>query len=197
MRGELGVDVSRWQGAVNWNALAAAGVKFAGIRATMGAAGLDEQFSRNWSEAKQAGVARMAYHYFSNNLPALEQVENFTKQIKSDVGELPPVLDIEPTSGQVITSKADNTNEIRAWLIRCELSLNKRPIIYTNAWAWSACTVVPDWSSDYALWLAQYTTYPVPNIPRPWKSCAIWQYTNKGDLGGVSPLDLNRYGPYP
>jgi lysozyme len=174
-----------------------AGVGFAGIRATMGATGRDEQFKRNWAEAHRAGVQRMAYHYFTNTFAAIPQLNNFLAVLGSDIGELPIVLDVEPTSGQVISDEAANTREIATWLTECEHRIGIRPIIYTNGWAWSSCTTIPDWSATYPLWLAQYTTAPAPKIPAPWVTAKVWQYSKSGNIGGTSPLDLNRYGPYP
>jgi lysozyme len=197
IKGELGIDVSKWQGEVNWDAMITAGVGFAGIRATMGASGRDEQFKRNWAEARRVGIQRMAYHYFVNNMAGQPQIDNFLGMVGNDMGELPMVLDVELAGGQVITNRNTNTNEILLWLGECEKRTGTRPMIYTNKSAWDACTNVPAWSSSYKLWLAQYNNRPAPTVSPPWVSCQIWQYSNKGSIGGTSPLDLNRYGPYP
>lgn len=196
-KGALGIDVSRWQGEVNWDAMAAAGVRFAGIRATMGETGVDVQFARNWREAKRVGVARMAYHYFVNGQSGFRQLVNFLKSLNGDIGEMPPVCDVEPTAGQVIADKTANTKEILDWLTECKEVTTQNPMIYTNLWAWNSCTDRPAWASNYKLWLAQYTTALAPVISPPWKECQIWQYSNAGNIGGTSPLDLNRYGPFP
>lgn len=196
-RGELGIDVSRHQGVVDWDRMVAAGVAFAGIRSTMGASGRDEQFRRNWSEARRVGIQRMAYHYFVNNTSGLPQIENMLNVLGRDLGEIEMVLDVERASGQIVPDVNRNTREIAIWLDECQKRTGIRPIIYTNKSAWDSCTNVPAWSSTYKLWHAQYTNAVTPKVNLPWTSCAIWQFSNGGNLAGTSPLDLNRWGPYP
>lgn len=200
IKGELGIDVSRHQGEINWDSMAAAHVGFAGIRATMGTTGKDSQFARNWPEAGRVEIQRLPYHYFINNLPGLPQLNNFLSALGDDLGELPPVLDVEPTSDEVtnnaIKDKLSNTKQIAIWLDECEKRVGRRPLIYTNLWAWNACTTIPAWSNNYPLWLAQHTNAPAPKVPLPWSVCVVWQYSRTGDIGGKSPIDLNRWGPY-
>jgi len=195
--GALGIDVSRHNGIVDWDGMKAAGVKFAAIRSTLGATGLDEQFRRNWAEASRVGILKTNYHYFINNTSGLPQVENMLNVLGGNFGDIEIVLDVERATNQVITDRAANTREIAIWLTECENRTGIRPIIYTNKSAWDACTNVPAWSSLYKLWHAQYTSALVPKINLPWTSCAIWQYSASGNLAGKSPLDLNRWGPYP
>ena len=196
-KGELGIDVSRHNGQINWEGMLAAGVGFAGIRATLGASGIDDQFRRNWSEAKRVGIQRCAYHYFVNNTTGQAQIENLLNVLGSDLGEIEMVLDVERASGQIITDVNRNTREIAVWLDECQKRTGIRPIIYTNKSAWDACTNNPAWSSTYKLWHAQYTSAITPKVNLPWTQCAIWQYSNGGNLAGTSPLDLDRWGPYP
>lgn len=197
-RGELGIDVSRHNGEVNWDAMKQAGVGFAGIRSSMGVTGKDDQFARNWAEAKRVGIQRLAYHYFVNNIgDGLGQSQNFRACLGNDLGELWPVLDVERAGGQVINNRSANTIEIAACLSDIAHWAGKKPIIYTNKSAWDACTDVPSWSANYLLWHAQYTTAPLPKVNPPWTSCLIWQYSSTGKIGGQTAVDLNRYGPYP
>lgn len=195
-KGSPGIDVSKWQGVINWQAMKDAGITFAGIRATLGITGKDEQFIRNWSEAKRVGIPRIAYHLWIHQLSARPQLDNLLASLGNDLGEFPPVLDVEPVASAPVTNIASNTLEIATWLTECENRLGKRPIIYTNLTAWKACTTVPAWSANYPLWLAQYNTRPVPTVPFPWTSCAIWQHSSAGSVGGTTPIDLDRWGPY-
>lgn len=205
-KGTLGIDVSRWQGVIDWEKVAAAGVVFAGIRATTGATGKDAQFARNWVEAKRVGIQRMAYHYFINHLEPISQLENFLESLGDDLGELPPVLDIEPrnispdpnvTIYETI-NKPHNTELVRRWLIECEYRTQRKLAIYGNAWSLGACTTYPTattWLNEYHLWLAAHTTRPVPAIPEPWTRYMVWQYTDKGRIDGIDAnVDLNRWG---
>jgi lysozyme len=200
-RGAPGIDVSRHQGTIDWDKVKTAGIEFVGIRATMGATGRDDKFTFNWVEASRVGILRARYHYFANKSAGIPQAYNFLAVLESDLGELPIVIDIEPTSGQVIADKHRNTQEILSFLKECEKKTGIRPIIYTNGWAWGVCTTIPDWSSDYPLWLAQYTITPEPKIPQPWHRYACWQYSASGRIPGIEndkgqqvDVDLDRWG---
>ncbi len=58
-----GIDVSKYQGDINWNAVRDSGVRFAWIKATEGGDRFDEKFAQNWTKAKEASVPRGAYHF--------------------------------------------------------------------------------------------------------------------------------------
>lgn len=194
---EPGIDVSRWQGVIDWGRVATAGIRFAGIRATMGT-GRDDTFAFNWREAKRPTLQRMAYHYFVNNTPAMPQLENFLAALAGDYGELPLVLDVEPASGQTINNRQSNTDAIRQWLTECSARTHHPIAIYTAGWAWPICTTVPAWSTEYPLWFAQYTVSRTPSLPHPWTRYMAWQYSNGGRVDGIAGnVDLNRWGDYP
>ena len=72
-----GVDVSRWQGTIDWQALKQAGIVFAVIRATIGDFFTDDKFTENWLEAKQAGIFRCAYHVLRPDIDAVAQIAHF------------------------------------------------------------------------------------------------------------------------
>lgn len=215
--GEPGIDVSRWQGEIDWERVAAAGIRFAGIRATTGATGKDIQFARNWAEAKRVGIQRMAYHYFINGLEPTSQLNNFLGSLGSDLGELPLVLDIEPrnisTDPKIViyetVDKPRNTDMIRQWLTECQARAHRKISIYGNAWSLGMCTTYPAspiiiWLKEYYLWLAYHTTRPVPTVPVPWTTFMAWQYSATGKVDGITKpdgtpgnVDLNRWGNYP
>lgn len=214
IKGEFGIDVSRHQGVIDWDKVAAVPTAFAGIRATLGASGKDDQFKRNWSEAKRVGIQRMAYHYFINNTSALPQLDNFLNSLGDDLGELPLILDIEPrnvstnpaTTVYETINKNTNTESIRLWLTECKSRTGRDVAIYGNAWSIGMCTTYPngpimDWIKNYPLWLAQHTTAPAPRLPAPWTKYMAWQYSQTGRVAGVAKVDgtpvnvdLNRWG---
>src|SRR5271168_387517 len=90
-----GIDVSKYQGDIDWNAVRASGVKFAWIKATEGGDRVDEKFAQNWAMAKAAGVPRGAYHFAYWCRPADEQAAWFITNVPNDPSALPPVLDVE------------------------------------------------------------------------------------------------------
>ena len=90
-----GIDVSHYQGTIDWSKVAGAGKTFAFIKASDGTVGADPTFAYNWSRARQAGLRRGAYHFFRPITDALQQAQHFLRQLGDDHGELPPVLDFE------------------------------------------------------------------------------------------------------
>ncbi|RUW87997.1 muramidase, partial [Mesorhizobium sp. M8A.F.Ca.ET.059.01.1.1] len=90
-----GVDVSRWQGDVNWEKLRAQGANFAYIKATDGGDHLDPMFMKNWRGAQAAGLKRGAYHFFYWCRTAGEQADWFIRNVPKVDGALPPVIDVE------------------------------------------------------------------------------------------------------
>ena len=90
-----GVDVSRWQGQIDWQKVKGQGANFAYIKATDGGDHLDPMFHKNWREAGRAGLRRGAYHFFYWCRRASEQADWFIRNVPKVEGALPPVLDVE------------------------------------------------------------------------------------------------------
>ena len=91
-----GIDVSHFQRAVDWTAVAASEIRFCFIKATEGAANVDPRFIQNWRGAGAAGLLRGAYHFFHPTVPAATQAESFIRTVvRLEPGDLPPVLDLE------------------------------------------------------------------------------------------------------
>jgi lysozyme len=90
-----GIDVSKWQGEIDWAEVKRAGTAFAFIKATEGGDHLDERFAQNWAAAKAHGIARSAYHFVFWCRPAEEQLAWFRQNVPADADALPPVLDVE------------------------------------------------------------------------------------------------------
>ena len=92
-----GIDVSKFQGDIDWNAVANSGVKFAWIKATEGGDRFDQHFQANWTGAKAAGVPHGAYHFVYWCRPPLEEMSFFEQNAPVEDDALPPVLDVEAT----------------------------------------------------------------------------------------------------
>ena len=131
-----GIDVSKFQGDIDWNAVAGSGVKFAWIKATEGGDRADERFQANWTGAKTAGVPRGAYHFVYWCRPPMEEMTFFEQNAPVEDDALPPVLDVEATP----TSKTCHRHltqesaavDMRVMLQEMERHYGKRPIIYTT-----------------------------------------------------------------
>jgi lysozyme len=159
-----GVDVSHWQGDMNWAKCAAAGIKFAFIRSTIGASGLDNRFAENWSGAEAAGLLRGAYHLFRPDRDAIAQAEHFVATA-AKLGELPPAVDLEHVPGAAI--QPSYPEEVRLFLELLLAGTGRKPIIYTSPSFWQNPLGAPAWGSEYDLWQAQWTSAETPDEMAP------------------------------
>ncbi|MDR2423206.1 MAG: glycoside hydrolase family 25 protein, partial [Prevotellaceae bacterium] len=154
-----GVDLSRWQGKVNWQVLEkmrsgedSIRITFAFIKATEGRSLTDSEFENNWREAAKTSIIRGAYHYFIPSRDAGEQADNFIKNVKLSKGDLPPVLDVEKIGKKSATELRKN---IKIWLKAVEKHYGIKPIIYTYIDFYEK--YLRDGGLDeYPLWIAHY-----------------------------------------
>jgi GH25 family lysozyme M1 (1,4-beta-N-acetylmuramidase) len=189
-----GIDVSVWQGSINWDQVATSGkADFAYIRIGDGL-GTDERFVDNWTEARRVGVPRGAYHFFRPNLDPLTQAQHFLDIVERGGGylpdDLPPMIDVEATGNQ---SASIITANMRVWMQTVEAATGKRPIIYTGSYFWDD-NKLGDGFADHHLWTAHYTSADCPLAPNAWSSWLIWQYSSSGSVAGISgDVDMNRF----
>ena len=131
-----GIDVSNWQGDIDWDKVRAAGTQFAFIKATEGGDYLDPKFARNWQAAKRVGIPRGAYHMVYWCRAAHEQALWFILNVPNDPDALPPVLDLEWNGHSRSCPKRIPTKlaleKIKIMLEVMESHTGKRPIIYTD-----------------------------------------------------------------
>lgn len=184
-----GIDVSRYQRIISWDAVKEMKVKnvqlgFVFIKATEGIVNTDPQFRRNWKKSKQAGMVRGAYHFFLATKDGREQAENFISAVDLEEGDLPPVVDIEQTYG---VSLPVLKKELKEWLDVIEYYYGVKPIIYTNVDFYSRC--LGKEFNSYPLWAAHYFQYDTPRINRQWD---FWQHSEEGRVNGIlSKVDFN------
>jgi len=186
-----GVDVSRWQGEIDWAKLRTQGANFAYIKATDGGDHLDPMFKKNWRGAAEAGLKRGAYHFFYWCRTAGEQADWFIRNVPKVEGALPPVLDVEwngESSCKKRPSRKLVLEKMKVFLDKLERHYGQRPIIYT----------APDFYRDnlkgelldYPFWLRSVAAHPSEVYPgRKW---VFWQYSGSGLSHGVDGrIDLN------
>ncbi len=189
------IDVSRWQGVIDWPTVRAAGVETAIIRATLGATGVDSEYRRNWSGARAAGIPnRGVYHYVITSNIAQAQVANILQTTGGDFGNEPLTLDCEPTETERQAGnfpKAAYTAMVRQMLDLLTPVVAVR--IYTSASAWAFVTTEPEWAIPFLEWLADYRNVPSPALPAHVTTWRRWQYSSTGRVAGiVGDVDLNR-----
>ena len=186
-----GVDVSRWQGDIDWDRLRTQGANFAYIKATDGGDHLDPMFKTNWRKAREAGVRRGAYHFFYWCRTAGEQADWFIRNVPREANALPPVIDVEWNGESACSQRISRQRvleKIRVFAEKLERYYGQRPIIYT----------APDFYRDnlqgelldYPFWLRSVATHPSDLYPgRKW---LFWQYSGSGLTDAVNgKIDLN------
>jgi len=189
-----GIDVSVWQGAIDWEQARANGVNFVFMKATEGGDRVDPNFGRNWQATGAAGVPRGGYHLFYHCRPAVEQARWYIQNVPRSTGALPPVLDMEwtPTSPTCRTKQpaAVIRSEARAYLSAVARHYGKQPILYTT----------PDFFHDndmgqlsgVTFWLRS-TAAPVGET-YPRQGWTFWQYSGTGQVPGIGgKVDLNAF----
>jgi lysozyme len=193
-----GIDVSQWQGDVDWEEVRAAGVEFAYIKATEGGDHLDTKFHANWEGARRAGVPRGAYHFVYWCRPAHEQALWFMLNVPSDADALPPVLDVEwnahsPTCPDRVSPERAR-EIIEVLLAAMETHTGKRPILYTDRVFHAQ--VLEGRFERYSFWLRSVAAEPRDIYgDRPW---LFWQFTTTGRVRGIDGnVDRNVFNGRP
>lgn len=192
-----GIDVSTWQGIIDWPRAKASGVDFAMLRASYGWMNRDKQtdsqFHRNMKEAKAAGVACGAYHYsYATTVEeAKKEAAFFLDIIKGYSFEYPLAFDMEDKC-QKNLGRELLTDIAYAFLEEVEKA-GYYVCLYTNL-DWIKNRLDMDKLSRFDLWLAQWNTSPTYE-----GNFGIWQYTSKGNVPGIDgnvDMDLS-YKDYP
>ncbi|MDZ7876027.1 MAG: GH25 family lysozyme [Saprospiraceae bacterium] len=180
-----GIDISRHQSKVNWDAVAAEGISFAFVKATEGRRHSDTFYCRNWAEMQRVGIKRGAYHFFRPSIDAKEQANNFIANVDMQYGDLPPVLDIEVDED---VPREVLAKQLKTWLYLVELRYSIRPIIYTSYKFYNK--FIAGEFDKYPIWIAKYGG-EAPRLggqARWW----FWQYGNKGRIKGIDGfVDFN------
>ncbi|OMH35193.1 GH25 family lysozyme [Tersicoccus sp. Bi-70] len=193
--GVLGMDVSGWQGNVNWSSAWSLGSRFAYVKASEGNYQINDYFAQQYNGASSIGMIRGAYHF------ALPGVSSGAAQAATFVASgggwsgdgktLPPLLDIEYngyaslgnacynlTPAQMVSWIKDFSNTVKA-------RTGRVPAIYTTTDWWIKCTGNSTAFSDNPLHIAAYSTW-VGNMPASWSTFSIWQFSSDGPFAGDS-----------
>ncbi|NVO30608.1 glycoside hydrolase family 25 protein [Hymenobacter lapidiphilus] len=179
-----GIDVSSYQGRIDWPVVASHEVRFAFIKATEGGTLRDPRFGRNWRGARAAGVFRGAYHYFHPKSDPTKQASLFTRTVPLGPGDLPPVLDVEHANFHDV---AQMRRGVALWLRLVERHYGVRPILYSNYGFYQRH--LAGHFDDYPLWLAHYEV-DQPRLPA--SRWIIWQHSDESYVPGIrGPVDFN------
>jgi lysozyme len=187
-----GIDVSRWQGAIDWPQVRASGIAFAFIKATEGGDHTDPLFPDNWQGAARAGVPRAAYHFYYFCRPAAEQARWFISHVPRDPAALPPVLDLEWNHTSRSCPHRPDPATVRAEAARfldiLTAHYGQRPIIYTTVDFYRDTGIGRLPNTEF--WLRSVAGHP--SAVYPGQRWSFWQYTGTGRIAGVTgPVDIN------
>ena len=190
-----GVDVSRYQGQVNWREAKAAGTRFAYIKATEGGDHADENFMLHWVAARDAGMQRGAYHFYYWCRPVKDQIKWFFKNVPIERDALPPVLDVEwygaaSEKCPKKVPKAEALADMKLFLQAVEKHYGKRPMIYTSIDFYRDILIGE--LQEYPLWVRTVNAQPMERYgDRRWM---LWQYTDMGRVPGIKGnVDRNAF----
>lgn len=209
----VGVDVSRFQGEINWTRVGKTKVRFAFVQASRGSGndcavaptrcGPDEYYERNYRQARKAGIRVGAYHRAfadgGGKEGAKRDARREAKVFIRKVGELrkrdlQPVLDLETPFGK-LNGKGLRI-WVRTWLRRVEKELGAKAIIYTNHSSWQATGDTREFArAGHPLWVAHWRVRR-PLVPAGnWngEGWSVWQFTSTGRVKGITGnVDKNR-----
>lgn len=188
-----GIDVSKWQRIVDWQAVKNSGIGFAIIRAGYGMGNIDPYFVENITNAKKVGLNCGVYWYsYAKSInEAKQEARYFINTIKKYKFEYPIVMDIEDNSLKSL-GRQTLTDIVKAFLNTLQ-DAEYYPMIYANKY-WFTNILDDSQLSKYPHWVAQYASKCAYT-----GSYGIWQYSSTGSVNGISGnVDMNYcYIDYP
>ncbi len=193
--GHLGIDVSKWNGSIDWNAVKNSGVSFVIIRcgyrgSSTGALIEDPMFRSNIQGATKAGL-KVGVYFFTqavNEVEAVEEASMAVGLIKGYNISYPVFLDVESSNG----GRGDGINAATRTAVCkafCQTVQNSgyKAGIYANK-TWFNTHIETPSLTGYKIWLAQYAAAPSYNRTK----YDMWQYSSKGRISGISTdVDMN------
>ena len=193
-----GVDVSSYQGEIDWKTLSSQNLSFAFIKATEGSSFVDPCFDYNYEQAQKTDLLIGAYHFFSYDSSGEDQAENFISTVSKIDNMLPPVIDLEfygdkeknPPKQKAVREQLDRM------LKKLEDHYGQKPVIYATEKSYSL--YLAGVYEEYDIWIRNVITGPSLSDNRQW---TFWQYTNREQLTGYRGkekyIDMNVFSGTP
>lgn len=212
-----GIDISRYQHeiggrvyGINWNAMRITSlgarnnkqmegdinfpVSYIYIKSTQGVTIKSAYYQQDARDARNHGIICGAYHFFSFKATGREQAKYFLENTEILSGDMPPVLDVEPTDQQIEEAGGEERmfNDMRVWLQVVEHSIGKKPILYVSQnFVKTHLVHAPDLCQNYQVWIARYNVY------RPDVRLLFWQLCYDGRVAGIhGGVDINIFNGY-
>jgi len=193
-----GIDVSHWQGDIDWSQVYNAGYRFAFAKATGGDASppqiIDDHFETNMNEGHNAGMLMGSYHFAYPQYNDAVDEAHFFVSVAGEYfkeGYLRPALDMEEGGGYLTNEELSNW--IHEWMNTVKNETGIEPILYVNSNY--ANNYLDSSISKYDLWIAHWTYDPSTNPSTGiWDDWDFWQYSDKGSVSGISgDVDLDLF----
>lgn len=187
-----GVDVSAYQGEIDWSVLASQDIDFAFIKATEGSSFTDKRFGFNYTEAVKTDLRVGAYHFFSFESGGDTQAAHFINTVPKTENMLPPVIDLEFYGNfSAENVKSDKiVNELDKMIAALYSHYGMHPIIYTAEEEYSL--FIEGRYENNPIWIRGVYSKPVISDSRKW---SFWQYANRAHLDGYNGderfIDMN------
>lgn len=187
-----GVDVSAYQGTIDWKKLSEQDIQFAYIKATEGSSFVDEKFQENYKNAQETNLKIGAYHFFSYDSEGETQAENFINHVEKIDNMLPPVIDVE-FYGEYKKNNPDKEKtreQLRILIDKIKENYEISPILYATNESYEL--YIANNFEDCEIWIRDIIKSPDLPDNREW---TFWQYTNRGILEGYQGeetyIDMN------
>ena len=169
-------------------------VSFIFIKSTEGVSITNKYYADDYAQARKHHIPIGAYHFFSLKSSGAAQAQHFIKNTKFQKGDLPPVLDVEPSDAQIAAAGGPEKmfQQIRVWLRMVKARCGVSPILYINQMFINKYfSLVPDIKRDYDVWIARYGEY------KPDVRLAFWQLCSDGRVKGITgDVDINVFNGY-
>lgn len=169
-------------------------VRFIYIKSTESTMVRNRYFATDYLSARRQNIPVGAYHFFSTRQSGTAQAQFFLKNTTLRRGDLPPMLDIEPSDAQIAKMGGAKAlfREVRAWIALVEKRTKTRPLLYINQRFVDKYLVeAPDLKRDYQVWIARYGEY------KPDVHLALWQLSADGRVAGIrGDVDINVFNGY-
>ena len=177
--GRGGIDVSHYQGHIDWKAVHATGkVLYAYVKATESTSLVDNTYSYNIKQARAAGIPVGCYHFFSPSTDGSAQLKNFINTVNLNGHDLVPMVDVELRGKSPLPQFITN---LRTFIQGIEKHYHVKPILYTSVNFYNK--YLAGHFDDYVYMIARYAE----EIPQPEKGCrfGLWQYSATGRVNGI------------
>lgn len=192
--GQLGIDVSKWNGSIDWNAVKNSGVSYVIIRcgyrgSSTGALIEDPTFRTNIKGAQNAGL-KVGVYFFTqavNEVEAVEEASMVLGLIKGYNVSYPVFLDVEASNGRADAISTETRTAVCKAFCQTIQNSGYKAGIYANK-TWFTEHINASSLTSYKIWLAQYAAAPTYTATK----YDMWQYSSKGSVAGISgSVDMN------